>query len=308
MNQDATNQPIAFHNGKFVSDDSLLVRPQDMGFMLGVTVAEQLRTFNGVLTDTKEHFERLRTSLAIIDVDVDVAELVDAAERVAAHNHGLLEPGHDLGVTVFVTPGLYPTYCPDGVSSPTMAVHSYPLPFSLWATKYDQGQVCDFVSVPQVAADCWPRKLKCRSRMHYYLADKEARKVNPASRAILLDEAGNVNEASTANVLAYFENEGLVSPPLDDILPGISLQHTLRLAKKLQIPIHFRPIERDELVTADELMLTSTPYCVLPVCQLGSRDAEVHSFTKRSIYGSLIDAWSEDTGVNVVQQAKEMGA
>ena len=266
--------------------------------MLGVTVAEQLRTFAGEMGDIDAHFDRLKSSLAIVGVEVDVAKLIDTAKDVATHNHQLLPNGHDLGVTVFVTPGLYPTYSPDGVSRPTIGVHTYPLPFSLWANKYECGQVCHFVSVPQVSADSWPRHLKCRSRMHYYLADREARTRDPTSRAILLDELGNVNEASTANVLVYHTSEGLVSPPLESILPGISLQRTLRLATSLDIPVVYRHIAPDECASADEMLLTSTPFCLLPVRQLGDRE-----FDARECFAKLMTAWNADVGFDLVSQA-----
>lgn len=299
MNQLSKDQPIAFHNGQFIEADRLHVRPQDMGFMLGVTVAEQLRTFAGKLGDVDAHADRLRESLEIVGVEVDVAELIQAATKVTEHNHGLLPDGHDLGVTVFVTPGLYPTYCPDGVTQPTVGIHSYPLPFSLWAAKYEVGQVCDFVSIPQISAESWPRHLKCRSRMHYYLADREARSKSPTSRAILLDEKGNVNEASTANVLAFFTEEGIVSPPLESILPGISLQRTLGLAQTLNIPVVYRELPTEDCLDADELLLTSTPFCVLPVCRLGERE-----FTSRECFSCLIAAWNAEVGFDLVEQSR----
>ena len=293
------DQPIAFHNDQFVLADRLVVRPQDMGFMLGVTVAEQLRTFAGELGDVDAHVVRLTSSLEIVGVEVDVAKIIDAARKVAAHNYELLPDGHDLGVTVFVTPGLYPTYCPDGVSRPTIGIHTYPLPFGLWVNKYEIGQVCDFVSIPQVSADSWPRHLKCRSRMHYYLADREARVKAPTSRAILLDDDGNVNEASTANVLAYFASEGLVSPPLESVLPGISLQRTLRLAESLEIPVVLRHMSPDECKSADEVLLTSTPFCLLPVSRLGDRE-----FKSRDCFAKLIATWNAEVGFDLVRPAQ----
>ena len=291
-------QPIAYHNGELVAAEQLVVRPYDMGFMLGVTVAEQLRTFAGKLRQVDEHFRRLRSSLGITGVDVDLAAIKVAAFEVVEHNHQLLPKGHDLGLTIFVTPGLYPTYAPDGESEPTIGIHTYPLPFKLWAKKYEIGQACEIVSVPQVSEACWPRELKCRSRMHYYLADREAKKRNANARAILLDEAGNLNEASTANVLVGLGSETLVSPRLESILPGISLQHAVSFAPKADLATEFRAIAQAELEEANEMLLTSTPFCVLPVSNLGAK-----TFEDRSHFEKLIAAWSNEVGFDLVEQA-----
>lgn len=293
------SKEIAFHNGEFISADQLVVRPQDMGFMLGVTVAEQMRTFNGKLFEVEPHIKRLQRSLEIVGVaDVDTVKLVDAAQQVVEHNYGLLAPNSDLGLTVFVTPGLYPTYAPDGERHPNIGVHSYPLPFSLWAEKYDSGQACEIVSVTQVSSTSWPRELKCRSRMHYHLADREAKQKRPGASAILLDELGNINETPTANVLAYFENEGLVSPPLESILPGVSLRYVERLAKTLGSKFTYRPISVEEFLQADEILLTSTPFCLLPVSHLG--DKTLH---QRDCFHWLLKAWSKDVNLDIRSQA-----
>ena len=55
-------------------------------------------------------------------------------------------------------------------------------------------------SIRQIPPQCVDPKIKCRSRMHYFLADQEARLVDPeASDAAEL--AGNVTETSTANII-----------------------------------------------------------------------------------------------------------
>jgi len=291
------SEPIAYLNGRFFPERDLYIRPQDMGFMLGVTLAEQVRTFAGKLFEWSAHKQRLQRSLEIVGVEVDISQIEDAADQLVTHNYSLLTPGSDLGLTIFVTPGIYPTYNSGQESTRTVALHTYPLPFSLWANKYTTGQRCLFVSVPQVSAACWPRELKCRSRMHYYLADREAQAKDPAARAILLDK-GNINEASTANVVAYFEGEGLVSPPLDSILPGASLRYLERLSRGTGIDFVYRDISPIELKSAREILLTSTSPCILPVSSLDGQ-----SFVQRECFDRLLSAWSDRVGVDVKAQA-----
>ncbi len=157
------------------------------------------------------------------------------------------------------------------VAIPTVGVVAYPLEFRLWAHRYEAGVSLVITSIRQVPANCWPPELKCRSRMHYFLADREAHQIEPMSRALLLDQAGFITEASTANVLAYYEKEGLVAPPTADVLPGISLQVVSELAGRLGIAFAHRKMLPDDLARADEAFLTSTPNCILPVTRFNKK-------------------------------------
>ena len=293
--------PIAYRSGEFIPAAELMICPQDSGFVLGVTVAEQLRTFGGRLFGWNEHLKRLTRGLEIVGLvdQLNLDELRPAAEEVVCHNHALLDAQDDLGVTIFVTPGRYAAY--GGASAPTVGIHTYPLPFSLWAAKYDCGQRCVISSVRQVDDQSWPRALKCRSRMHYYLADRQATQIDAESRALLLDRQGDVNEATTANVIALFSHEGLVSPPLSDVLPGVSLQQTAKLAAEMGLDFTYRRLPVAQLRRADEILLTSTPYCILPVSSLDNQPLPQPSNTMAS---RLLAAWSRHVGIDISTQAK----
>ena len=130
-----------------------------------------------------------------------------------ARNHRLLEADDDLALCLFVTPGEYPAMAPPEGAGPLVAMHTYPLPFQLWCDTYEQGQRLVATEIVQVPAASWPAELKCRSRMHYYLADRSAQRADPAARALLLDAEGYVVEASTANVVVYRQDEGFISRP-----------------------------------------------------------------------------------------------
>src|SRR5438034_2991391 len=103
------NQPLAYFNGRFLPVSQVAIPLYDAGFVQGVTVAEQLRTFGGKLFRLERHLERLGRSLRIVDVDSGCApaELAAAARELVAKNHALLAPGDDLGLSIFVTPGPY---------------------------------------------------------------------------------------------------------------------------------------------------------------------------------------------------------
>ena len=298
-------EPQAYLNGAMIPATELTVSVSDAGFVQGTTVAEQLRTFGGKLFRLDEHLERLAHSLEVVGVDpgVSVEQLAEAAKELATHNHALLPAGHDLQLALFVTPGSYPTMATDGDTGPRVAMHTYPLPFGQWAAKFDEGERLSTVSIRQVPPECWPAELKCRSRMHYYLADREATAKEPGSRAVLQDLDGDVIETSTANIVAYRETQGLISPPREKILPGISLAALFDVAASLDVPTTFGSLTPADLADADEVLLTSTSICVLPVVAIDG--TAIGSGTPGPTFRRLLAAWSEQVGVDIAAQARQ---
>ncbi|MHC4176946.1 MAG: aminotransferase class IV, partial [Planctomycetota bacterium] len=136
------DEPQAFLNGKWVPASEAAIPVGDAGFVLGATVTEQVRTFGGKLFRLEDHLARLERSLRIVGVDpvMSVDRLGQVARDLVARNHRLLAPGDDLGLSIFVTPGAYAAYSPPGPASPTVCLHTYPLPFRLWAEKYGRGE------------------------------------------------------------------------------------------------------------------------------------------------------------------------
>ena len=297
------SEPLAYLNGRFVPECSASIPLYDAGFVLGTTITEQVRTFRGQLFRLDAHLGRLQRSLEIVGVDPGVSQrdLGAIAEDLVLRNHALVADGDDLGLAMFVTPGPYPTLAAGRRSGPTVCMHTYPLPFGLWAKSYEQGETLVTPDVRQVSPRSWPRELKCRSRMHYWLADRQARDVDPRARALLLDEEGFVTETTTASLLIYVDREGLVSPPAEKILPGISVAVVSELARKLEIPFGQRDLRPEDLAAADEVMLAGTTPCLLPVVRLNSQ--VIGSGIPGDIYRRLLDAWREMVGVDIASQA-----
>lgn len=291
---------IAFHNGEFIPPDKLSVSVSDSGFVLGTTVSEQLRTFGGRLFQLDEHFSRLEDSLNIVGITtVDLAALKEDARRVVENNHAQLAQGDDLGLSIFITPGLPG---PAGtISGPTVGMFTRPLPFSSWAEKYASGQKLGVSTVRQVPASCWPASLKCRSRMHYYLADREIQQRVPGARAVLLDQEGFVAEASTANLLMFSQGEGIVSPKPEKVLGGISVSVLKAIAADAGLPWSHRDITVEQLCAADEVFLCSTSPCLLPVTSIDG--TSITGGNPGAVFQTLMASWSERVQTDIVGQA-----
>ncbi len=306
----ATMQPCAWRNGEFIpSAERLSIPVYDAGFILGVTVTEQVRTFRGEPYRLEERLARLRNGLRIVGLEIPFTEtdLAEAARELARRNHALLDPDDDLGLAIFVTPGAYATLAPHAVDvNPLVAMHTYPLPFGLWHKTYTQGQTLVTTSVQQVPELCWPRHLKCRSRMHYYLADRQARETDPRARALLLDADGCVTETSTSNILVYSEEIGFRVPPSERVLPGVSQQALREIIEELGHQVTEHDLTPADVAASDEVLLTSTPSCLLPVTRLN--DSTIGAGQPGPLFQRLLTAWSEKVDVDIRGQAERFAA
>ncbi|MGA7937384.1 MAG: branched-chain amino acid transaminase [Kovacikia sp.] len=83
--------------------------------------------------------------------------------------------------------------------------------------------------------------------------------------AIMLNAQGKISEGSGMNVFLV-RNGQLITPSFDqDILEGITRDSILTLAKDLGIPTIERPVDRSELLIADEVFLCGTAARIAPV-------------------------------------------
>ncbi len=297
------SQPIAFLNGKFLPYREATLPIDDAGFALGATVTEQLRTFGGRLFRAERHFERLARSLSICGIDPGMSreDFARVAAELIDHNYPLLAPGDDLGLCIFVTPGPYAAISAGRRGGPTVGLHTFPLEFRLWASRYSEGVNLVATPIQQVPDECWPAELKCRSRMHYYLADRQAQAIERGARALLLDAEGHVTETSTSNIVLFVPGQGLIGPPREHVLPGVSLEVAIELARGVGISYGERPLLPADLAAAAEAFLTSTPNCLLPITRFASRP--IGDGLPGPNYRKILSAWNELVGLDVAAQA-----
>lgn len=117
----------------------------------------------------------------------------------------------------------------------------------------------------------------------------------------MLDHEGFVTEASTANLLIYDRNVGIVSPPKEKILPGVSMSVLEQLAVDLGLPLTQRDLRVDDVAAADEVLLCSTSPCVWPVTRLNGQ--LIGNGQRGPVATRLLQAWSERVGFDIQAQA-----
>jgi branched-chain amino acid aminotransferase len=88
--------------------------------------------------------------------------------------------------------------------------------------------------------------------------------------ALLLDTAGYVCEASGENIFIVRDG-ALKTPPLTSILPGITRDCIITIAKDLGLKVKEDRFSRDELYLADEAFFTGTAAEVTPIREVDGR-------------------------------------
>ncbi len=295
-------EPIVYLRGEIVPASKALLPVYDAGIVLGATVTEMTRTFKHKMFRLQDHMDRLFRALKYVRFELPISrdELEAKTAEVVTHNLSLVDPDDDLGIIHFVTAGEYKTYAgmagKQANGKPTLCVHTFPMPFELWDKKFDVGQHLITPAIRHVPPQCYDPKMKYRSRMHYYLADKEAQVTDPNGAALLLDLDGNVTETGGANFLIV-EKGTIVSPTTRNTLPGISRQTVSELAAELGIPYAERDFQIYNVINADEAFTTSTPYGILPVTKING--LPVGTGKPGPIFGKILAAWSTKVGVDI---------
>jgi branched-chain amino acid aminotransferase len=101
------------------------------------------------------------------------------------------------------------------------------------------------------------------------LAKREALQAG-YDEAILLDTEGFVSEASGENI--FMVKDGILrTPPLTSILPGITREAILTLARDMGVTVREGKFSLDDLYLADETFLTGTAAEVTPVREVDGR-------------------------------------
>jgi branched-chain amino acid aminotransferase len=208
----------------------------------------------------QEHAQRLIDSAKVYRIDIDFTrdQIVKAMCDVVGHN----------GVwPCYIRPVVLRGYGEAGVNpfnSPT-EVYVVNYPWGKYLTAEESG--CDVCvsSWTRLAPNTLPAMSKSGANyMNSQLIKMEAI-VNGYSEGIALDTNGFVSEGSGENVFIV-RNGVLQTAPLgNSVLPGITRDSVMQIARDLNIPIVEQMIPREMLYISDEAFFTGTAAEVTPI-------------------------------------------
>jgi branched-chain amino acid aminotransferase len=300
-----SNIRVAWFNGAIVPEGQVLIPYRDRSWKSGDGAFDMTRTFHGAPFRMKEHVERFYRSLRYVRIDpgLSQAEMVAASEEVVARNEHLRAAYGDWWVSQRISRGV------DAVgdegwthTGPNLVIDVTPLPLTERAAMFRDGAEVMTTTMRRTS----PSMLSPRAKMNNYLnmivAGQPIKAVRPDAWPVLLDENGNLAEGQGSNIFIV-ENGALRTPRAHYVLPGVSRQMVIDLAKTLGLDFEETDIDLFDAANAEEMFLTSTSLCILPVSRFngeivgGAPWAGAGPVTQR-----LIEAYSAEVRCDFVKQ------
>ena len=250
------NDQIVYLNGKYLPISQAHVSVLDRGFIYGDGVYEVIPIYARTPFRMPHHLKRLQYSLDGIRLANPHTEAQwDALIRELAAK----QPYDSQALYLQVTRGVAKRdhAFPQGVP-PTVFMMSNPLPLP------SREQVEKGVAVVTADDNRWQRcDLKTTSLLGNVLMRQLA--VDHDAIETVMFRDGHLTEASASNVLVV--RDGIViAPPKDNlILPGITYDATLEIARDAGVPLDVRAVTHAETLSADEMWLSSSTKEVLAV-------------------------------------------
>ena len=261
---------IIYLNGRLIPSSEAKLSPFDHGFLYGYGLFETMRAYNGRIFLLDRHLARLRCSAEYLGL----ANSVIASEAKRSLGTACMETLRanalkDARLRLTVTAG-EGDMIPDTGTCTSLTVlvsarNLIPLP----PQKYELGYKAVLSSIRRNSQSPLSR-LKTSCYLDNILARTEA-KAAGCDEAVLLNEQGYLAEGSTCNIFLG-NKEMLITPCRESgVLPGITREVVLEIARALNIKIMERQIELKELIEAEEAFITNSILEIMPLTWFGGK-------------------------------------
>lgn len=257
-------------NGEFTLLPDAKISVMDRGFIFGDGVYEVVPVYGGCLFRFEQHMARLDRSLAELRIanPLSHAQWRDIATRLVAEYAASMKAkveNTDQLIYIQVSRGvaLRDHAMPAGLT-PTVFVMCNAMTLATPAQR-SQGVAC-------VTADDF-RWQKAHIKTTSLLGAVFARQISVDAGAVetVMFRDGLLSEAAASNVWVV-KNNKLMGPPRDNlVLEGIRYGLIEEICREQGIALELRRISRDEVLAADELLLSSATKELLPVTSLDGK-------------------------------------
>jgi branched-chain amino acid aminotransferase len=231
-------------NGRMVARDELVLPISNRGFKFGDGVFETMKVENGVLHLAPYHFDRLFTSLQLLQIrtSFSAASLTENILQLCAANG--CSGRARVRLAVFRTDTGDGGYCIEALELPEEKV--------LWN---EVGWTIDVYPYARKAMDMFAN-LKSANYLPYVMADLYA-KEKGLDEALVLNSQNLLCDASKANVFLVKEGE-IRTPALHQgCVNGVMRRYVVEELKKKGYVVKQAALSQTDLEDADEMFLTN---------------------------------------------------
>ncbi|MGR8930814.1 MAG: aminotransferase class IV [Gammaproteobacteria bacterium] len=249
-------EDLVFLNGEYLPLADAKISVLDRGFLFGDGIYEVIPAYSGRLFRLEDHLIRLNNSLRAIRLDLN-----KSVEEWQSIFQPMLDSGKDQYIYLQVTRGYAPKRdhgFPQEIIPTVFAMCSEIKPFSGRLT-----------GVKAVTVDDTRWQL-CHVKAITLLANLLLRQEaldQDCAEAILVKN-GYVTEGAASNLFAVIDGELITPPKNNQILPGITRDVILELAKANQVPYCEDVIALEALQNASEVWVTSSTREIVPVIEV----------------------------------------
>jgi D-alanine transaminase len=252
-------------NGTFLPVEEACIPVTDRGFLFGDGVYEVIPAYGGRLFRLPHHLQRLQKSLDGIRLENPLSEndWAGILTELLQRNQAQAGPDNDQSVYLQVTRGVA-----------ARRDHAFPEPVkpTVYATSnpiaipdrklLDQGLAA--ITLEDIR---WQYcNIKSITLLPNVLLRQQAIDADAAEAILIRNNL--VIEGSASNVFVVCNGEIRTPPKGSYMLPGITRDLVLELAKENAIPCRETDIDKEQLCSADEIWLTSSTREIMPVTVL----------------------------------------
>ena len=245
-------------NNRLVERSEAKIDIEDRGYQFGDGVYEVIRVYNGKSFLLDRHLVRLNRSASAIDLPLPWTndEISTQLERLAAENklqNGIIY----MQVTRGAAPRNHPY--PQG-AEPVMVAYTRESERPLDAIR--NGIKTIFVEDIR-----WLRcDIKSLNLLGNVMAKQQA--IEAGAQEAILHRGETITEGSASNVMMVKNGTLYTHPANNLILNGITRVYLIEQAKVLGIPVEEKTFTKNDLLEADEVMMTSTTLEATPVIKV----------------------------------------
>ena len=274
---------IVYLNGQYLPVEEATISVMDRGFLFGDGVYEVVPVFGKNLLRLDEHLNRLKKSLNRISCINPLSDdgWIDIFSELLEKNKG-----EDRAIYLQISRGKY--------SKRDLAanVNVSPTVFAmvLQVTPPDIEVMSAGISVITVEDFRWNAcDIKSTSLVANVMLKQQAADAN-VEDAILIKN-GIVTEGTASNVFIVKDGVVVTPPTSRQLLPGITRDLVIEIAKNNTIMVEQREIREAELYDADEIWMTSSTREIAPVINLNGE--VVSSGVAGSMWKNMMDLYQQ---------------
>lgn len=245
-------------------------------FQTGASVYEVVRIINKVPLFLEEHLTRFKNTARIKGCKLWLSEKQIAEELYKLINANTIVCGNIKLVFTYASNATQKSKC----SLAYFVEHRYPT-----KAEYELG-----VRTVSITAERPNPNAKVAFRELREQANEIIKHQN-VYEVILVDNKGFITEGSRSNIF-FVQGKKVFTPPMEQVLPGITREKVLKICKNLNIHTYEEPIKFKFSNQFDSAFLTGTSPMVLPIKSIDNYEFEATNKTTSTIrfsYEKLVE-------------------